>query len=148
MIRSIHDQRDPVPGHRSLAVADVGHGDAAAFRHGPEERDPPCAVGASDRHTARSAEVRLVQPSCAGTGRPPKMQHSEPARTVKDLVIAAGRKAPRPVSRREGSRPGKPVSGPNRTHSRFAAPRIRPAGRRVRQAADSPEPSERRLPAE
>jgi SRSO17 transposase len=39
------------------------------------------------------------------------MQYSEPAQTVKELVIAAGRTAARPVSWRQGSRPGKGISG-------------------------------------
>ncbi|MET9169017.1 hypothetical protein ABZW58_29080 [Streptomyces cellulosae] len=67
------------------------------------------------------------------------MQHPGPAQTVKDLVIAAGRAAARPVSWREGSRPGKGRSGVKRMHSRFVALRIRPAGRGVRRAVDGPE---------
>ncbi|WUQ66422.1 IS701 family transposase [Streptomyces canus] len=131
-----------------LVVADAGYGDAAAFRHGLEERDLPYAVGISGRHTAHPAGVRLVRPAYAGTGRPPKMQYSEPAQTLKELVIAAGRTAARPVSWREGSRPGKGISGFRRMYSRFVALRIRPAGRGVRQATDGPELAERWLLAE
>ncbi|MDN3267198.1 transposase [Streptomyces sp. MA15] len=47
-------------------VADAGYGDAAAFRHGLEERDPPCTAGTSSRHTARPAEARSVQPALRG----------------------------------------------------------------------------------
>lgn len=67
---------------------------------------------------------------------------------MKDLVIAAGRAATRPVSWREGSRPGKGISGFKRMYSRFVALRIRPAGRGVRQANDGPELPERWLLAE
>nr|WP_234379814.1 transposase [Streptomyces caniscabiei] len=75
-----------------LVVADAGYGDAAAFRLGLEERDLPHAVGVSGRHTAHPADARPVQSACAGTGRPPKVQYPEPAQTMKDLVVAAGRR--------------------------------------------------------
>ncbi|NUV45188.1 IS701 family transposase, partial [Streptomyces sp. CAI-24] len=79
-----------------LVVADAGYGDAAAFRLGLEERNLPYAVGISSRHTAQPASARPVQPAYTGTGRPPKMQYPEPAQTMKDLVIEAGRTAARP----------------------------------------------------
>ncbi|MET8436770.1 IS701 family transposase [Streptomyces sp900116325] len=101
-----------------LIVADADYGDAAAFRLGLEDRNLPYTVGISSRHTAHRAGARPVQPAYAGTGRPPKMQYPEPAQTMKDLVIAAGRAAARPVSWREGSRPGQGRSGfKARTHS-------------------------------
>ncbi|MFF3057181.1 IS701 family transposase [Streptomyces sp. NPDC057909] len=131
-----------------LVVADAGYGDAAAFRLGLEERNLPYAVGISSRHTAHRAGVRPVQPAYAGTGRPPKRQYLEPAQTMKSLVIAAGRAAARPVSWREGSRPGQGRSGFKRMHSRFVALRVRPAGRGVRAAGDGPELPERWLLAE
>ncbi|WP_443061846.1 IS701 family transposase [Streptomyces sp. NBC_00490] len=131
-----------------LVVADAGYGDAAAFRLGLEERKQPYAVGISSRHTAQPADARPVQPDCAGTGRPPTMQYPEPAQTMKDLVIAAGRTAARPVSWREGSRPGKSHSGFKRMYSRFVALRIRPAGRGIRQATGEGELPERWLLAE
>ncbi|MGC0343811.1 SRSO17 transposase [Streptomyces sp. SLBN-8D4] len=121
-----------------LVVADAGYGDAAAFRHGLEERNLPYAVGISSRHTAHPADARPVQPDYAGTGRPPRMQYPDPAQTMKDLIIAAGRTAARPVSWREGSRPGKGQSGFKRMYSRFVALRIRPAGRGIRKTNDSP----------
>ncbi|WP_345623694.1 IS701 family transposase [Streptomyces ziwulingensis] len=131
-----------------LVVADTGYGDAAAFRHGLEERDLPYAVGISGRHTAHPAEARPVQPTYAGTGRPPAAQYPEPAHAVKDLVIAAGKAAARPVSWREGSQPGKSRSGVKRMYSHFVALRVRPAGRGVNKAADDPELPERWLLAE
>jgi SRSO17 transposase len=126
-----------------LVVADAGYGDAAAFRLGLEERKLPYAVGISSRHTAHPHDARPVQPAYAGTGRPPKVQYPEPAQTMKDLVIAAGRTAARPVSWREGSRPGKGPSGFKRMYSRFVALRIRPAGRGIRKTTGDPELPER-----
>lgn len=131
-----------------LVVADAGYGDAAAFRHGLEERNLPYAVGISSRHTAHPAGARPVQPAYAGTGRPPAMRYPEPAQTMKELVIAAGRAAARPVSWREGSRPGKGISAFKRMYSRFVALRVRPAGRGVRRTSDGPELPERWLLAE
>ena len=131
-----------------LVVAAAGYGDAAAFRLGLEERNLPYAVGISSRHTAQPASARPVQPAYTGTGRPPKMQYPEPAQTMKDLVIEAGRTAARPVSWREGSRAGKGQSGFKRMYSRFVALRIRPAGRGIRKAGDDPELPERWLLAE
>ncbi len=131
-----------------LVVADAGYGDAAAFRLGLEERKLPYVVGISSRHTAQPAGARPVQPAYAGTGRPPKLQYPEPAQTIKDLVIEAGRTAARPVSWREGSRPGRSQSGFKRMYSRFVALRIRPAGRGLRKTSDTLELPERWLLAE
>ncbi|WUO26231.1 transposase [Streptomyces sp. NBC_00287] len=119
-----------------LVVADAGYGDAAAVRHGLEERKLPYAVGISSRHTAHPADARPVQPAHTGAGRPPRIQYPQPAQTVKELAIAAGRTAVRPVSWREGSRPGRGTSGVKRMYSRFVTLRIRPAGRGVRRATD------------
>lgn len=76
------------------------------------------------------------------------MPYPEPAQTMKDLVIAAGRAAARPVAWREGSRPGTSISGSKRLYSRFVALRVRPAGRGVRQANEGAELPERWLLAE
>ncbi|MER6561317.1 transposase [Streptomyces sp. NPDC001027] len=131
-----------------LAVADAGYGvpplSASAWRNGI----CPYAVGVSGRHTAHPADARPVQPAYAGTGRPPKVQYPEPAQTMKDLVVAVGKAAARPVSWREGSRPGKGRSGFKRMYSRFVALRVRPAGRGIRKVADDPELPERWLPTE
>jgi SRSO17 transposase len=131
-----------------LVVADAGYGDAAAFRLGLEERDLPYAVGISSRLTAHPAHARPVTPPYQGTGRPPPAKYPGKPRTVKELVLQAGRQAARPVSWREGSRPGKSRSGFKRMHSRFVALRVRPAGREIRQATNGVELSERWLLAE
>ncbi|MEU9546906.1 transposase, partial [Streptomyces mirabilis] len=96
----------------------------------------------SRRGTSLSAHpagaVPVAEPY-SGTGRPPVAKYPDKPRSVKELVIAAGRKAARPVQWREGSRPGTGRSGRRRMYSRFVALRIRPAGREVRQHADGPE---------
>jgi SRSO17 transposase len=131
-----------------LVVADAGYGDATAFRVGLEERDVAYAVGISCRLTAHPGQARPVIPAYGGTGRPPVAKYPEKAKTVKELVITAGRQAARPVSWREGSRPGTGRGGLKRMYSRFVALRVRPAGREIRQATDGPELPERWLLAE
>lgn len=131
-----------------LVIADAGYGDATAFRLGLEERDLPYIVGISCRPTAHLGHARLVTPPWQGIGRPPVAKYPDKPQSVKDLVIAAGRKAARPVSWREGSRPGKDRSGFKRMYSRFVALRIRPAGREIRQNAGGLELPERWLLAE
>ncbi|MGW0498891.1 IS701 family transposase [Streptomyces sp. NPDC003007] len=122
-----------------LAIADAGYGDAAAFRHGLQVRGLNYVVGISTTLSAQPADAVPVCEPYSGNGRPPVPKYPDPARSVKELVIAAGRKAARPVQWREGSRPGTGRSGLKRMYSRFVALRIRPAGREIRQATDGPE---------
>ncbi|MGW2262836.1 IS701 family transposase [Streptomyces sp. NPDC001780] len=131
-----------------LVIADAGYGDATAFRLGLEERNLAYAAGISSRLTAHPGHARPATPVYSGTGRPPVAKYPDKAMTVKELVIAVGRQAARPVSWREGSRPGTGRSGLKRMYSRFVALRIRPAGREIRQATDGPELPERWLLAE
>lgn len=111
-----------------LVVADAGYGDAAAFRLGLEERKLAYAVGISSRLTAHPAHARPVTPAYQGIGRPPVATYPDKPRTVNELVMQAGRQAARPVSWREGSRPGQGRSGCKRMYSRFVALRVRPTG--------------------
>ncbi|MGW1306898.1 IS701 family transposase [Streptomyces sp. NPDC002514] len=122
-----------------LAIADAGYGDAAAFRLGLNARGMHYVVGISTTMSAQPGDAVPVTAPYCGKGRPPVPKYPDPPRSVKGLVIAAGRKAARPVRWREGSRPGTARSGRKRMYSRFVALRIRPAGREIRQAADGPE---------
>ncbi|MFB7109514.1 transposase, partial [Streptomyces sp. NPDC056291] len=122
-----------------MAIADAGYGDAAAFRHGLQARGLNYVVGISSTLSAQPAGAVPVAEPYSGTGRPPVAKYPDEPQSVKELVIAAGRKAARPVQWREGSRPGTGRSGRKRMYSRFVALRIRPAGRAVRQATDGPE---------
>ncbi|MET9695030.1 IS701 family transposase [Streptomyces sp. NPDC006514] len=122
-----------------LAVADAGYGDAAAFRHGLQDRGLNYMVGISTTVSAQPGGAVPVAEPYSGTGRPPVAKYPDAPRSVKQLVIEAGRKAAKPVQWREGSRPGTGRSGVKRMHSRFVTLRIRPAGRQIRQAVDGPE---------
>jgi SRSO17 transposase len=122
-----------------LAIADAGYGDAAAFRLGLIERGLNYVVGISTTLTAHPGQaVPVAEPYC-GTGRPPVAKYPDKPQSVKQLAIAAGRRAAKPVQWREGSRPGTGRSGFKRMYSRFVPLRIRPAGREIRKAADGPE---------
>ncbi|MGW0087379.1 IS701 family transposase [Streptomyces sp. NPDC003393] len=131
-----------------LVVADGGYGDAAAFRLGLEERGLDYVVGISTTTTAQPEEARPHTPPYSGRGPRPQPVYPEPAQAVKKLVIAAGKRAAKPVQWREGSRPGSGRSGVKRMYSRFVALRIRPAGREIRKHVDGPELPVRWLLAE
>jgi len=122
-----------------LVVADGGYGDTAAFRLGLETRGLHYVVGSSSTLTAHPHDATLHTPPHSGRGRPPQPAYPETAKSVKELVIAAGKQAARPVQWREGSRPGTGRSGFKRMYSRFVALRIRPAGREIRKATCGPE---------
>ncbi|WP_030356014.1 IS701 family transposase [Streptomyces scopuliridis] len=121
-----------------LAVADAGYGDAAAFRLGLAARGLNYVVGISTTLSAQPGEAVPVTADYSGTGRPPVAKYPDKPRSVKQLVIAAGRKAAKPVQWREGSRPGTGRSGLKRMYSRFVTLRIRPAGREIARATDGP----------
>jgi SRSO17 transposase len=129
-------------------IADGGYGDTAAFRLGLEERSLDYVVGISTTTTARPEDAQLHTPAYPGRGPRPVPAYPEPARRVKDLVIAAGKRAARPVQRRDGSRPGSGRSGVKRMYSRLVALRIRPAGREIRKATAAAELPVRWLLAE
>ncbi|BFV56323.1 hypothetical protein KCMC57_up14270 [Kitasatospora sp. CMC57] len=131
-----------------LVLADAGYGDTIAFRLGLNQRGLRYVVGISSRPAAHPAAARPVTPPYNGTGRRPAAKYPDPARSVKALVIEAGRGAARPVSWREGSRPGRGRSGLKRMYSRFVALRIRPSGREIREATEGVELAECWLLAE
>ncbi|MGW1909162.1 IS701 family transposase, partial [Streptomyces cinnamoneus] len=131
-----------------LVVADGGYGDAAAFRLGLEERGLGYVVGISTTTTAQPEAAQPHTPPYGGRGPRPQPAYPEAARTVKKLVIEAGKQAAKPVQWREGSRPGSGRSGVKRMYSRFVALRIRPAGRGIRKNTAGPELPVRWLLAE
>jgi SRSO17 transposase len=125
-----------------LVLADAGFGDSVAFRLGLGERGLHYVVGISTTPTAHPASARPVTPPYGGIGRRPVARYPGPARSVKALVTEAGRGSAKPVSWREGSRPGRGRTGLKRMYSRFVALRIRPAGREIRDATEGVELAE------
>lgn len=131
-----------------LVLADAGYGDAAAFRLGLNQRGLHYVVGISTTPTAHPAAASPLTPPYSGIGRRPVARYPDPARSVKTLAVEGGRGSAKPVSWREGSRPGKGRTGLKRMYSRFVALRIRPAGREIRDATKGVELAECWLLAE
>ncbi|MFI1302367.1 transposase [Streptomyces sioyaensis] len=88
--------------------------------------------------SARSGEAVPVTGDYSGMRRPPVAQYPDKPQSVKQMVIAAGGKAAKPVRWREGSCRGMGRSGLKRMYSRFVTLRIRPAGREIACAIDGP----------
>jgi SRSO17 transposase len=110
-----------------LICADAGYGEITAFRQGLDDRQIPYVVQVKSGTSAYAEHVRPEQPEWSGRGRPPVARYRDKPCSLKELALAAGKRAARGVTWREGSR--------GRMHSRFLALRIRPANRELRTAA-------------
>lgn len=110
-----------------LAVTDAGYGEITAFRQGLDDRRIPYVVQIKSGTSAYPEHVRPEQPEWSGRGRPPTARYREAPCSLKELALAAGKRAARGVTWREGSR--------GRMHSRFLALRVRPANHQLRAAA-------------
>jgi SRSO17 transposase len=110
-----------------LVCADAGYGEITAFRQGLDDRGVPYVVQVKSATSAYPEQVRPERPTWSGRGRPPAERYRAQLSSLKQLALAAGKRAARDVTWREGSR------GPIR--SRFLALRIRPANRELRAAA-------------
>lgn len=109
-----------------LVVADEGYGQDGAFRLALDERGITYVVGVrSDTAVLPERAVRTAA-AWSGTGRKPVRRYRDAPVSVRDLVLAGGRGGLHQVTWRHGAK------GPLR--SRFVALRVRPAGRRIRQA--------------
>jgi SRSO17 transposase len=104
---------------RRVVQADGGYGDITAFRTGLEERELEYVVQVKGVTSAQPADAVPVASEYQGRGRPPVPRYPEKPVSLKDLVLAAGRRQVRTVGWREGDR------GP--LSSQFIALRVRPA---------------------
>jgi len=110
-----------------LACADAGYGEITAFRQGLDDRQIAYVVQVKATTSAYPESVEPERPEWSGRGRPPAARYRQAPCSLKDLAVAAGKRAARGVTWREGSR------GP--MHSRFIALRVRPANRELRATA-------------
>jgi SRSO17 transposase len=110
---------------RRVVQADGGYGDITAFRVGLEQRGLEYVVQVKGTTSAHPGDATPVAPPYRGRGRPPKARYPETPSNLRDLVLAGGADAARPVTWREGDR------GP--LTSRFVALRVRPANDAQRQ---------------
>jgi SRSO17 transposase len=108
-------------------TSDAGYGDITAFREGLTERAIAYVVQVKAATSAYPASVSPERPAYAGRGRPPAPRYRQPASSLRELALAAGKRAATGISWREGSR--------GRMHSRFIALSVRPANVDLRRAA-------------
>ena len=110
---------------RRVVQADGGYGDITAFRVGLEQRDLDYVVQVKGATSAQPADAAPSAPPYSGRGRRPKPRYPDKPVSLRDLVLAAGRRNVRAVGWRAGDR------GP--LSSSFIALRVRPANDAQRQ---------------
>ena len=117
-----------------LLTADAGYGQVAEFRQGLTERAIPYIVATTSSTTAQPGDAQPVEAAYAGVGKHPAPKYPRPARTLKDLAIAHGADAARPVRWRDrittDHAPDRPTG---ELTGRFFAIRVRPAGRSIQR---------------
>lgn len=116
-------------------IGDSGYGDATEFRLGLDERGFNYVLEVDPTATAHPGQAAPVTPAYTGRGRPPRPAYPDKPSTLKDLALAAGHRACRQVTWRQGSKAtkGNPTA---RMHSHFLAIRVRPANRNIPRGQD------------
>jgi SRSO17 transposase len=116
-------------------VGDSGYGDATEFRLGLDERDFDYVLEVDPTATAYAADAQPVTPQYSGRGRRPVPAYEAKPSTLKELALAAGRRACRPITWRQGTKAtrGNPTA---KMRSHFLAIRVRPANRHIPRAED------------
>jgi SRSO17 transposase len=108
-------------------LGDGAYGDITEFRQGLERRGLSYVLDVKGGTSAYREDVHRERPDYQGRGRPPVARYHEKPSSLKDLALAAGKKAAVTVSWREGTR--------GKMNSRFLALRVRPANIELRHAA-------------
>ena len=121
-------------------VADSGYGDATAFRLGLAERGLSYVVAVKSTLSAQPGQAVPVRPAWSGTGRPPGPGYPTKPVSVRELALAAGRKALHQVTWRHGTKKS-PTNPTGAMRSRFLALRLRPANRQIPRNADGSLPA-------
>src|SRR6266508_592358 len=132
---------DPVPVRQRLAqrmttaigpqawvLADAAYGEVNEFRLGLEQRELAYVVQVPGTISAYPEEVAPETLPYAGRGQPSKPRYRQPRSSLGQLVLAAGERAARTVSWREGA-DGQQLA------ARFVVLRVRPAGLQLRRVA-------------
>jgi SRSO17 transposase len=111
-----------------VVLGDGAYGDITALRCGLEEREIEYVLDVKGATSAYSEDVKPSQPERRpGRGRPPGVRYREDPCSLKELALAAGKKAAVTITWREGTR--------GKMNSRFLALRVRPANIDLRRAA-------------
>lgn len=112
----------------AVLVADTGYGANADFRHGLEGRRLAYVLQAKGEMTAYGQEAVPHQPAYSGLGPRPLPRYRTRPISLREHVLAAGRRRGRPVTWRRGSKAA--------MSSHFVLLRVRLAGRRPKPAED------------
>jgi SRSO17 transposase len=111
-----------------VVLGDGAYGDNTELRTGLEERDIAYVLDVKGVTSAYHEDVAPTQPpKPEGRGRPPGARYREDPSSLKELALAAGKKAAVTVTWREGTR--------GKMSSRFLALRVRPANINLRHKA-------------
>ena len=111
-----------------VILGDGAYGDNTELRCGLEDRELEYVVDVKGTTSAYREDVKPTQPPRAeGRGRPPGVRYREDPSSLKQLALAAAKKAAVTVTWREGTR--------GKMSSRFLALRVRPANIHLRRAA-------------
>jgi SRSO17 transposase len=110
-----------------VILGDGAYGDNTQFRSGLKERGLSYVLDVKGATSAYSEDVQRERPDYTGRGRPPVARYHQAPSSLKDLALAAGKKAATTVTWREGTR--------GKMNSRFLALRVKPANIELRHAA-------------
>ncbi len=112
-----------------VILADAAYGDIGEFRLGLQERELDHLVQVKGGTSAYPERVQRHATEYAGRGRRPTERYRGRRSSLKELALAAGEQTLQPVAWREGVR--------GTLASRFLALRVRPAGIKLRRAAEA-----------
>jgi SRSO17 transposase len=110
-----------------VVLADGAYGEVGGFRLGLEARELAYVVQVPGTISAYPQDVVPEAVPYAGRGRPPVARYRQRRSSLRQLVLAAGKRAASAVAWREGA-------DGELLRSRFVALRVRPAGVRLRRA--------------
>jgi SRSO17 transposase len=111
-------------------VGDSGYGDATEFRLGLDERGFEYVLEVDPTASAYPHDAVPLTPAYSGRGRPAAPGYPGKPVSLRELVLAAGRRALRQVTWRHGTK--KTAGNPGAAmRSRFLAIRVRPANRNI-----------------
>jgi SRSO17 transposase len=111
----------------SVILGDGAYGDITELRTGLEQRRIEYVLDVKAGTSAYGEDVKPERPEWKGNGRPTQARYREDPSSLKELALAAGKKAAVTVTWREGTR--------GKMNSRFLALRVRPANIELRRAA-------------
>ncbi len=118
-----------------VVLGDGAYGDVTELRSGLEQREISYVLDVKGTTSAYTEDVAPERPAWSGRGRPPAARYRERPSSLRELALAAGKRAAVGITWREGVR--------GKMHSRFLALRVRPANIELRRAAHK---ADRQLP--